>query len=348
MINLHYSPLWSSQQRAALACLLIVSSEYFTGKERLDWGLDFVIKSHFCSHAAKSKDSLLREKGSKRKAQLLGSYLWHSYNVVYVLMWHLCKRKRKASIEKGYRSSSGMKSSPGSRVAAVYKQVLFSPICIRGLGAPFNPFACWRFFNTQLWFSFLTIALNQEIRPTAGFRKDVCSHCPCHPVFHGGEGHCTEEVGIGVGNFVSCLLGKHGWCSWGAFFSHPWAWLTVKLGSQTNGHRMQMQAEMAGRGPPLEFCSSFNSVKKKIQSFPSNNHYIIYFSSSHFVFCLFLVSKHWDWLRACLQVPFISTGTASTILFPFSSEHIILQKAVQTSSQSLGLADLAQPRFLKI
>lgn len=42
-----------------------------------------------------------------------------------------------------------------------------------------------------------------------------------------------------------------------------------------------------------------------------------------------------------------SIGTGSAILFPFSSEHIILQKAMQASSRSLGLADLTQPRFLK-
>lgn len=52
-------------------------------------------------------------------------------------------------IEKGYRSSSGMKPSPGSSVAAVYKRVLLSPICIHGLTAPFNPFACWH-FNIQV------------------------------------------------------------------------------------------------------------------------------------------------------------------------------------------------------
>lgn len=51
---------------------------------------------------------------------------------------------------------------------------------------------------------------------------------------------------------------------------------------------------------------------------------------------------------AFLEVPFISTGVAPTILSSFSSEHVTLQKAVQTSSQSLGLADLAQRRFLKI
>lgn len=165
----------------------------------------------------------------------MGSSLWHSYNVVYVLTWLSCERKRKALMEKGYRSSSGMKSSPGSSVTAVYKQVLLSPICVHGLRAPFNPFACWHFFNTQLWFSFLTITWNKKIRPTAGFRKDVCRHYSCHPVFHGGEGHCTEEVGTAVEKFVSCSLGKHGWPLRGAAFSHPWAWLSVKLGSQTGG-----------------------------------------------------------------------------------------------------------------
>lgn len=44
---------------------------------------------------------------------------------------------------------------------------------------------------------------------------------------------------------------------------------------------------------------------------------------------------------AFLEVPCISTGMAPTILSSFSSEHVTLQKTVHTSSQSLGLADLA-------
>lgn len=56
-------------------CLLVHCSEIFTDKEGLVWGLDFVIKANFCSLEAERKDSLLREKESKRKAQLLDSFL---------------------------------------------------------------------------------------------------------------------------------------------------------------------------------------------------------------------------------------------------------------------------------
>lgn len=262
-------------------------------------------------------------------------------------MWHLCERKRKASIEKGYRSSSGMKSSPGAQSLQFINRFLLTH-CIHRLRAPFNTFACWHFFNTQLWSSFPTVALNQEIKPIADFRKDVFSPCPCHSVFHRGKGHCTKELSTGMENFVSSLLRKSSWHSSGVF-SHPKAQLPVKLGSQTDGHGMQVQTEMAGWGPALKLCTSFKFVKKKTQSLLFNNLYkSIYFSSSHFAFCLSLVSKHWDWLMAFLEVPFISTGVARTILSSFSSEHVTLQKTEQTSSQSLGLAGLAQTRFLKM
>lgn len=138
------------------------------------------------------------------------------------------------------------------------------------------------------------MALNWEIKPVADFRKDVCSPCPCHPVFPRGKGHCTEELSIGMGNFVSSLLGKCSWHSSVVFLSHPQAQLSVKLGSQIDGHRCSCRQKWQGEDQSL-LCTSFKFVKKKIQSFPLNNHYMnIYFSSSHFAFCLSLVSKHWD------------------------------------------------------
>lgn len=114
-----------------------------------------------------------------------------------------------------------------STVTAVYKQVLLTH-CIHRLRAPFNTFACWHFFITQLWFSFPTVALKQEIKPIADFRKDVCSPCPCHPVFHRGKGHWTEELSTGMGNFVSSLLRKSSWHSSGVL-SHPQAHLFSSL-----------------------------------------------------------------------------------------------------------------------
>lgn len=50
---------------------------------------------------------------------------------------------------------------------------------------------------------------------------------------------------------------------------------------------------------------------------------------------------------AFLEVPSISTGMAPT-LSSFISDLVTLQKAVQTSSQSPGLANLAQTRFLNM
>lgn len=50
---------------------------------------------------------------------------------------------------------------------------------------------------------------------------------------------------------------------------------------------------------------------------------------------------------AFLEVPSISTGMAPP-LSSFISDLVTLQKAVQTSSQSLGLADLAETRFLNM
>lgn len=124
------------------------------------------------------------------------------------------------------------------------------------------------------------------------------------------KGTALRRWTLAWGGFDSSLMEK---CAHkrpsSSWHSHPWAWLSAKLEDQTDGHRMRMQTGMAGWGPPLELCSSFNSVKKKIQSLPSNNYYIIRKKTCHFAFCLSLVSKHWDWLRACLQVPFIPIGT---------------------------------------
>lgn len=107
---------------------------------------------------------------------------------------------------------------------AAYKQVVLPPICVHGPTAPFNPFACWQLFNSQICFFSLTGALKQGIRPNAGFSKDVCRQCPCYPMLCRGP---TQRRWAPDWELCPCLLGKHSWHSQGESFK-PWAWLSVK------------------------------------------------------------------------------------------------------------------------